>query len=145
VKMRSSRVWMRSSRVWVRSSRVRMRSSRVWMRSTLDEWRWDLAECGWDLAVCGWDLAEWGWDLAECGWDLAERLERLTAIAKVATVLFDPSILWYSGIWGTADEAVLKKVHKKPKKSRCSNIYGFTGFCPMRKPTSSCLPQLGAQ
>jgi hypothetical protein len=25
--------------------------------------------------------------LAECGWDLAERLERLTANAKVATVL----------------------------------------------------------
>jgi hypothetical protein len=29
---------------------------------------------------------------------------------------FDPSILRHSGIWGAADEAVLNKVHKKPKK-----------------------------
>ncbi len=42
---------------------------------------------GWDLAESGWDLAESGWDLAESGWDLAEKLERLTANAKVATVL----------------------------------------------------------
>ncbi len=26
---------------------------------------------------------------------------------------FDPSILWHSGIWGVADEAVLNIVHKK--------------------------------
>ncbi len=41
-------------------------------------------------------------------------LNRLTAKAEVATVLgFDPSILWHSEIWETADEAVLNKVLKK--------------------------------
>ncbi len=51
-----------------------------------------------------------GWDLAYILW-----LERLTAIAKVATVLagFDPSILRHSGIWGAADEALLNTVHMK--------------------------------
>ncbi len=53
----------------------------------LAECGWHLAECGWNLAECGWDLAECGWHLAEWGWDLAERLERLTANAKAATVL----------------------------------------------------------
>jgi hypothetical protein len=28
---------------------------------------------------------------------------------------FDPSILWHSGIWGAADEAVLSIIHKKKK------------------------------
>jgi hypothetical protein len=47
-------------------------------------------------------------------WDLAEWLQRLIANAEVVTVLgFDPSILRHSGIWGTADDAVLNTVHRR--------------------------------
>ncbi len=49
--------------------------------------------------------------------DLAEWLEHLTANAEVSTVRFDPSILWHSGIWGVADEAVLNKEHLKIYKN----------------------------
>ncbi len=34
---------------------------------------------------------------------------------------FDPSILRHSGFWGAADEAVLNTVHRKKKKSPCSD------------------------
>ncbi len=54
-------------------------------------------------------------------WNLAEWLERLTANAKVATVLvFDFSIFRHSGIWGAADEAVLNEVHKKVPSAKKS-------------------------
>ncbi len=50
----------------------------------------------------------------ESDWDLALWLERLTANAKVTTVLrFESSVLRHSGIWGEVDKAVLNKVHKK--------------------------------
>ncbi len=80
----------------------------------------DLAESGWDLAESGWDLAECGWDLAECGWDLAEWLERLTANAKVATVLVrsqHPAIHWnLRGGWWSSVEKKWRSL-KKSKKS----------------------------
>ncbi len=48
------------------------------------------------------------------GWDLAEWLERLTASAEVRnSTEFDPGILWQTGIWRAADEAVWDKVNKK--------------------------------
>ncbi len=56
--------------------------------------------------VCGRDLADWGWDLAS-----RVIIECLTANAEV-----NPSILRHSGIWGTADEAVLNKVLRKSTK-----------------------------
>jgi hypothetical protein len=47
-------------------------------------------------------------------WDPAEWLEHLTANAEVdKSPGFDPSILWHSGIWGAADEAVLKQYIEK--------------------------------
>ncbi len=111
--MRSSREWMRSSREGMISSLVWMQSSRGWMRSSRVS-GWDLAECGLDLAGREWDLAECGWDLAVCGWDLAEWLERLTANAKVVTVLGSiPASSEHTGIWVAANEAQLNKVHKK--------------------------------
>ncbi len=70
----------------------------------------------------------------ERGWDLAEWLERLAVNAEVATVLgFDPSILWHSGIWGAADEAVLNNVHKNnknpPVESTSSRRAGGAVYC----------------
>ncbi len=60
---------------------------------------------------------QWGTDIEESGLDLAKWLERLAAKADVATVLFDPSILRHSGIWG-ADEAVFNTVQYIVKKSK---------------------------
>ncbi len=78
--MRSSRVGMRTSREGMRSRRVGMRSRREGMRSSR-VWGWDLAELGMRSRREGMRSSRvWGWDLAE-------RLERLTANAKVATVL----------------------------------------------------------
>jgi hypothetical protein len=51
-------------------------------------------------------------DQAECGWDLAE------VRASQLSYGFDPSILWHSGIWGAADEAVLNIVHKQKKSQK---------------------------
>ncbi len=69
-------VWMTSSRVWMTSSRVWMKSSWVCIRSSRV-----------------WMRSSW-----VCGWDL----ERLTANAKVATVLgsiLKSSDVRHSGIW----------------------------------------------
>ncbi len=53
------------------------------------------------------------------GWDLAEWLERLTAIAEVATVMGSIPASSESGIWGAADEAVLNTVqYIQEKKSK---------------------------
>ncbi len=62
-------------------------------------------------SIPGEDLPS-GWDPTE-----TERLERLTANAKVATVLGSKSVSSDTvDFWGAADKAVLNKVHKKPKK-----------------------------
>ncbi len=106
----------------------------------LTECGWHLAECGWDLAECGWHLAECGWHVAECGWMTCSRVwmtcsrvwmtcsrvwmtssrvwMRSSREVRASDFQcqsrnspgFEPSILWHSGIWWAADEAVLNKV-----------------------------------
>ncbi len=93
VGMRSGRVWMRSGRVWMRSSRVGMRSGRVFMRSGRV------------------------WMRSGRGWMRSGRLVRASdsQCRSHNCPWFDPSILRHSGIWGSADKAVLNNVHKKIK------------------------------
>ncbi len=81
------------------------------------------SSCVGALADASWRKGWWGvisstvcgWDLAKDGQDLDERLERLTANAKVATVLGSITASSHCEIWGAADEAVyikkIKKIH----------------------------------
>ncbi len=130
--MRSSLVWIRSSLGWMRYNRRGMRSkaycggdlahaewmrsSRLWMRSSLvgrrsNQWVWDLAKCGWDLSEL---LVRFSLVLMRSNqwiWDLAEWPDRLTANAKVKTVLGSNKfiIIRHSGIRVAVDDAVLNK------------------------------------
>ena len=44
----------------------------------------------------------------------------------------DPSILWHSGIWGAADEAVLNNAHKKKKSKKISLCISYLKFVLLR-------------
>jgi hypothetical protein len=102
-------------------------NARLWQdRINIRRPSFDLKLCacyfgGWGLTECGWDLVECGWDLAECGWDLAELVDSRVLRSSGCQCQsrnspgFDPSILGHSGIWGTADDVVLNKVHKTQK------------------------------
>ncbi len=119
--MRSSRVWMRSSRVWMRSSRLWMRSSRVWMRSSRV---WMRSSRVWMRSSRGCMRSSRVWTRSSRVWTRSSRIVRMCDCNCYSGISprFDLSILRHSGIWGTADEAVLNKVHeKKIKKSPSKN------------------------
>ncbi len=65
-------------------------------------------------------------------WDLPEWLQCLTANDKVGNSPgFDPSILWHSGFWVAADEAVFNTVKEENKipKFPCYNfVFCFTNI-----------------
>ncbi len=57
-------------------------------------------------------------------------IERLAVKVTVASLGFGPTILWHSGIWGAANEAMLKNIHKKKNPKNPKNCL------PLKRHTS---------